>query len=267
MQVTRRGTLLGAGGVAVAAALGAVAVDAAPARVRRALGLSPDLFVPDAAEGEVRLDTVASAAMGTELDLFTAVPAGYGEGAGLPALLVLHGASSSAAQFRDFGFTRFVTAAVEAGAPPFVLVGTDDGPDGWVPGGGVDPFTMLREEMPQWLADRGFAPGRPRVWAWSRGGYGALRLALTDPGWARALALFSPAVADVDPALADLSPLTGQRIGVWCGTEDPFLDDVRAVTNRLPTPPEVSSYVAGGHTQQFWNEHALEAFSWLMSAD
>ena len=50
-----------------------------------------------------------------DLDLFTAVPAGHGEGAGLPVVVVLHGSSASAAQLRGFGLGRFVTAAVEAG--------------------------------------------------------------------------------------------------------------------------------------------------------
>jgi S-formylglutathione hydrolase FrmB len=122
---------------------------------------------------------------------------------------------------------------------------------------------MLREELPAWLGDRGFDAGRRVVWAWSRGGYGALRFALDEPAWARAWALFSPAVAADDPALADLGPLAGVPLGVWCGTEDGFCDDVREVAGRLPTPPEVARYDPGRHTRTFWNDHTLEAFAWL----
>lgn len=265
--ITRRRLLLG-GGLAVAGVAGASAAlgsGALPWSVRRSLGMTPTPYIPGAALGRLRLESVTSAAMGGDVDLFTAVPAGHGDGTGLPVVVVMHGASASASDFQAFGFGQFVTAAVEAGAPPFVLAGTDDGPAGWIRAGGVDPVAMLHEELPGWLAERGFDADRRAVWGWSRGGYGALRLALDDPGWASAYALFSPAVAQSDPAFADLSALAGTPIGVWCGTEDSFYDDVLAVAARLPTPAEVASYAAGAHTRVFWNDHTIEAFRWLGS--
>lgn len=262
-----RRRLLVAGGAAVLAGVAGAGVaadpDALPWRLRRALGLTPDPYVPDTPEGRVRLETLNSAAMGRDIDLFTAVPAGCGDGAGLPVVVVLHGASAAAADLRGFGLGRFVTAAVRAGAPPFVLAGTDDGPAGWVPSVGADPQRMLREELPGWLGNRGYDAGRLAVWAWSRGGYGALRLALQTPDFAHAWALFSPAVSAADPELTDLSALAGVPLGVWCGTEDGFYDDVRAVIARLPTPPEVAVYAEGGHTRVFWNDHTLDALGWL----
>jgi poly(3-hydroxybutyrate) depolymerase len=262
VAVSRRGLLVG--GLAGALTVGGAAAWGANSwQVRHALGLTDEPYLPDAAEGQVRLETVSSRAMGGDVDLFTAVPAGHGDGAGLPVVVVLHGSSATAADFRSFGFGRFVTAAVEAGAPPFVLAGTDDGPMGWVPSGGVDPFAMLRHELPGWLAERGYDVRRRAVWGWSRGGYGALRLALASPGWARATALFSPAVSTDDPALADLSPLSGVPLGVWCGTNDPFYDDVRTVVDRLPTRPEITTYADGGHTRVFWNAHTIDALRWL----
>ena len=102
--------------------------------------------MPDADAGEVRVETVPSAAMGGEVGLFSAVPAGHGDGAGLPVVVVLHGASATVDEFEEFGFPQFVTAAVEAGAPPFVLVGPEDGPSGWVADGDVDPPAFLRDE-------------------------------------------------------------------------------------------------------------------------
>jgi hypothetical protein len=261
-RLRRRGLLLGG----VAAVTGGAAIagwSAAGDEVRRVIGIGPDPYIPDADEGVLRLETVSSDAMGGDLSLFTAVPAGHGDGAGLPVVVVLHGASASAADFRGFGFGRFLTAAVEQGAPPFVLAGTDDGPDGWVPAPGVDPFAMLRDELPGWLEDRGYDAARRGLWAWSRGGYGALRFALEEPQWARAAALFSPAVSVGDPSLLDLSPLATLPLGVWCGTDDGFYDDVRAVVDRLPVRPEVATYEEGGHTRVFWNDHTLDALAWM----
>lgn len=146
---------------------------------------------------------------------------------------------------------------------PGSLRRTDDGPSGWVPVPDVDPAAMLREELPGWLSERGYDAERRAAWGWSRGGYGALRLAQADPGWASAWALFSPAVSSDDPALDDLSGLAGARLGVWCGTDDGFYDDVRDVVDRLPTTPEIATYEAGGHTRVFWNAHTLDAFDWL----
>jgi pimeloyl-ACP methyl ester carboxylesterase len=258
---TRRGVLVG-GGAGLFLAGAAAAIWATPPGWRAMIGHT-DAYIPTAAEGTVRLDSVASAAMGRNLDLFTAVPAGYGDGAGLPVVVVLHGASASVGDFREFGFGHFVTAAVQAGAPPFVLAGTDDGPAGWLSDGGVDPPTMLRDELPGWLADRGLDADRRVVWGWSRGGYGALRFALETPDYARAWALFSPAVSSDDPALDDLSALDGVPLAFWCGTDDGHYDDLRAVIDRLPSAPEVTDYAEGGHTRMFWNDHTLDAFRWL----
>ena len=83
------------------------------------------------------------------------------------------------------------------------------------------------------------------------------------PGYARAWAFFSPAVSSDDPALDDLSALSGVPLAFWCGTEDGFYDDVRSVVDRLPDPPEITVYERGGHTRAFWNDHTLEAFAWL----
>lgn len=257
---------MGAAAVAGAGAAGVVGWEVAPGsvryRIQDSLGLLPDPFVPDAPEGEVRLEAVTSAHLG-EIDLFTAVPHGHGDGAGLPVVVVLHGASASAAMLRDFGFGRFVTAAVEAGAPPFVLAGTDDGPAGWVPSGGVDPQAMLRDELPRWLAARGFAARRRALWGWSRGGYGALRFVQADPGWARALALFSPALHDDDPALDDLAALAALPWALWCAEDDDFHDGAAALAERAPVAPDPWVEGEGGHTRGYWNDHTLAMMRFL----
>ncbi|WP_182526418.1 alpha/beta hydrolase-fold protein [Nocardioides dongkuii] len=260
-MLTRRGLLLTSAGMAGATAAGAVGWRATPYAVRARLGLVPEPWVPDAPEGEVRTWSLRSTAMGGDIDVVTAVPAGYGDGAGLPVVVVLHGASASAAELPGFGLGRFVSAAVEAGAAPFVLVGTDDGPTGWTATAGSDPPALFREELPAWLGERGF--GSPQaLWGWSRGAYGGLRLVVEDPGWVRALALFSPALGDDDPVLGGLD---GVRVpvGIWCGEEDQFVDSARALAAALPTPPEVATFAPGGHTRAFWNTHTLDAFGWL----
>jgi dienelactone hydrolase len=262
--ITRRGLLLGGAGAVALGATGAAGWQLAPDSAKRRLGLTPEPYVPGAAEGQVRLERVRSAAIGGDVDLFTAVPADHGSGAGLPVVVVLHGSSASAADLRGFGLPRFLTAAVQGGAPPFVLAGTDDGPAGWVPdGSGPDPRRMLLEELPRWLADRGFDAGRCALWGWSRGGYGVLRLAEAAPAFARAAALFSPALVAGDPVFEGRTALGRLPLGFWCGTSDPFYDAVRSFVDGLPTPPRLERYDQGAHTRVYWNDHTVDAFGWL----
>jgi hypothetical protein len=264
--ITRRGLLVGGAATAGVGAAGVVGWELTPWsvrwRLRQELGLIPDPFIPDAAEGRVRLEHLTSQHLG-DVDLFTAVPAGHGDGAGLPVIVVMHGSSASAADFRGLGLARFVTAAVEAGAPPFVLAGTDDGPAGWLPGGGVDPQAMIREELPKWLDRRGFAADRRALWGWSRGGYGALRFVEADPGWPAALALFSPAMHDDDPGLDDLSALRRLPWGLWSADHDPWHDGAIALYEKAPTPPDPWVQGEGGHTRIYWNAHTLEMMRFL----
>lgn len=261
---TRRGVLLASAGLAGATLTGAVGWATAPGAVKDVLGLAPEPWVPVDPEGVVRVERVGSVAMGEDVDLFTAVPHGFGTGEGLPAVVVLHGASASAAELRGFGLGRFVTAAVRAGTPAFVLAGTDDGPVGWTSGGGSDPPAMLREELPRWLEQRGFAADRRALWGWSRGGAGALGFAAAQPGWARSLAMFSPALGAGDPLLDRLGGLDRLPVGLWCGEDDGFLEGTRAVADALPRQAEVAVFEPGGHTRVFWNDHTLAMFDWLV---
>lgn len=260
--------LLGAAGASGIAIVGGAGWVVLPDRFKRRFGVEPEPPVPDAPEGLVRLETVRSSARGRDVDLFTAVPAGYGDGAGLPVVVVLHGASATAADFEPYGLGRFLTAAVEDGAPPFVLAGADGGVLSWEPDpdSADDPQRMLLEEMPTWLADRGFDADTRALWGWSMGGYGCLRTAEVAPGWARAVAAFSPAVLVGDAVFADVTALADVRVGLWCGTEDPLYDAVSALGEALPRPPEVASYTPGDHSRFFWNDQTLAAFGFLASS-
>jgi enterochelin esterase-like enzyme len=262
--VTRRTLMLGGASAAGLAVAGALAAPLVPDRVLRSVGLGPEPYVPDAPEGQIRLETVWSQARGRDVQLFSAVPAGYGEGAGLPVVVILHGASATPADYQDFGLGKFLTASVEAGSPPFVLAGADGGVLKWEPQpDGDDPQRMVLEEMPDWLAARGFAWTRRAVWGWSMGGYGALRLAQVQPGWAKATAAFSPAVMEGDSVFQDVGALEDQLLGIWCGTDDMFVDAVHQLVDLLPTPPAVSSFGPGAHTRLYWNDHTLDAFAFL----
>ena len=264
-SVTRRRLLLGAAGLGGIAAVGGLGYAVAPAGLKNRLGLGPDPFIPSAREGQVHLETVSSSARGKDVELFTAVPHGHGDGAGLPVVVVLHGASATASDFREFGLGRFLTQAVLDGAPPFVLAGADGGVLRWEkdPSSDDDPQQMLATEMPGWLADRGYDADRLALWGWSMGGYGSLRLAQAQPDYAMAVAAFSPAFGTGDPLFTDVEALADVPLGIWCGTDDPLHEPIKVFVEALPTPPEVASYSAGGHTRIYWNDHTLEAFDYL----
>jgi S-formylglutathione hydrolase FrmB len=264
-RVTRRGFLVGTAGIAGAAAIGGTGYALAPDRLKRRLGLGPDLYIPDAPEGQVRLVTVRSAARRRDVDLFTAVPAGYGDGRGLPVVVVLHGGTATAADFRPYGLGRFLTQAVRDGAAPFVLAGADGGLLRWEPdpNSADDPQAMVVNEMPRWLSDRGYDASRRALWGWSMGGYGSLRLAEAYPDWPVAAAAFSPAILASDPVFADEQALAPVPLGIWCGLSDPFFKQVRRFTEALPHPPEIATYAEGDHDRYFWNDHTLDAFGFL----
>lgn len=264
-DLSRRQLLVAAAGVGGVLAVGGGGYALAPDGLKSRLGLGPEPFIPDAPEGVVSLETVASEARGRDVQLFTAVPAGFGDGAGLPVVVILHGASATASDFRPFGLARFLTATVRGGADPFVLAGADGGVLRWEPdtASGDDPRAMVVEEMPQWLADRGFDAEGRALWGWSMGGYGCLRVAELHPDWARAVAAFSPALSSGDAAVSDADRLAGLPLGVWCGTEDSFYAPVQDFVAALPDKPEIASYGEGGHTRVYWNDQTLEAFGFL----
>lgn len=265
--MTRRGLLLGAAGGAALVA-GAAAIEGPRTLAKHLrddiLG-RPAFYVPDAQQGRVTLEQVHSAARGRDVDLFTAVPHGYGDGAGLPVCLVLHGATARPKDYQGFGLPRFLTAAVRAGSPPFVLAGADGGLLWWEPGhaAGDDPRQMMLSEMPRWLDQRGFDSSRLAGWGWSMGGYGVLGLAEARPRWLRSVAAFSPAVEPGDAVFSSLGALAGTPLGIWCGRQDPLFANVQQLVAALPERPQIVSYGHGAHTRVYWSSVTLPAFSFV----
>jgi len=239
----RRSLLAGTGAAAGVVALGGW--------YRRRTPAEP--VIPDAPLGDERLERRDSAARGRTVDFYTAVPAGHGDGHGLPVLLVLHGGSTTAADFPRFGLGRFATDSARRGNAPFVIAGATGDRLAWRPGGPDDPQRMVHEEIPAWCAERGFDTSRIAACGWSMGGYGALLLAQTFPGFVRAVAAFSPAVNPGDDIFARADALRGLPVGLWCGTDDGLLAGVKALEDALPQPKAAGSYAEGRHNFGYWS--------------
>lgn len=200
---------------------------------------------------------------GKTVDFYTAVPAGYGDGKGLPICLVLHGGTARPADFPRLGLGRFLTDAVRRGAPPFVLAGADGDRLSWRPAGGDDPQRMAHEEIPLWCEQRGFDVSRRTLWGWSMGGYGSLLLAEAFPQWASAVAAFSPAVSPGDDVFGASRLLRGTPVGLWCGRQDPLYAAVTALRKVLPEPPVAGSFTDGRHNMGYWSRQIPAAFDFL----
>jgi hypothetical protein len=270
--MTRRRALVGAGvgvGILGLAAAG-VATDVIPLPHRLRTWFDdtgPDGTIPDVPQGEVRREVLPSAARGRDVGFFTAVPDGHGDGRGLPVCLILHGASATTEDYEQFGFGRFLTAAVIAGAPPFVLAGADGGRTSWMGDGRTDdPQRMLREEIPAWCSDRGFDTSRMVGYGWSMGGFGVLHTMLRNPGWLLRIAALSPAVGGGDAVMSAADELEGARIGLWCGTSDELYDNVQRLADAIPGGPAIESYGPGAHTRHFWDRITPDAFAFVAGA-
>lgn len=271
MSGISRRTLLRAGGGAVLALLGAGALATGAGPIpddikRRFEDDGPDGVIPEAAPGDERVEVRGSEARGRDVDFYTAVPAGHGDGLGLPVCVILHGASATAADFDDFGFGRFLSDAVARGAPPFVLAGATGGVLRWEPSGADDPQRMAAEEVPAWCAERGFDITRLALWGWSMGGYGALRLAEAHPGLVRAVAAFSPALSRGDRVFRDAGKLGSVRVGLWCGRQDGLYGTIVDFEDALPEGKAAGDYQRGRHRRGYWNRVTPAAFDFIAAA-
>ncbi|WP_020660710.1 alpha/beta hydrolase [Amycolatopsis benzoatilytica] len=255
--VSRRGVLLGSAVALLAACSGHSAPVAAPPPAASSAGRAP-LTPP------VTIRRRRSMARGKDVDVVLVTPEGV-PGTGLPVCVALHGRGSNARSFLDLGLPAALTAAVRSGVRPFAVVAVD-GEHYWVPDGDDDPYRMLTDELPGWIAEAGFGPMTGALGI-SMGGFGALNLARRQRSvttvatcsaalfrsWpeARARGIFASSAdwSAVEP-LQHLDELPSSGLGVWCGSSDPFLAANRQLISGAR--PAVSHVDPGGHTADYW---------------
>lgn len=212
----------------------------------------------------VAVETMHSPARDANVELVTIRPEGVG--GRLPTCVALHGRASTARMFLDLGVPELLTAAVNKGAKPFAVVAVDGGDSYWVAKKPTDdPQRMLTEDLPTWLANRGFtAPFA--AFGISMGAYGALNYARNSG--LNAVAAISPALftswadaksrnAFADEArweatepLRHTDELSGAEVGVWCGTSDPFITPARQLVSKAN--PKVAAIGPGSHDSAYW---------------
>ena len=278
-MISRR-TLLVGGGV------GAAALVTGGLGVRHLIDdPGPDGAIPDVPVGDVTTTRVDSAARGKVVDLVTMLPPGV-PAAGLPVCVVLHGRGASAAHMVELGVPAFLSVAVAGGSPPFAVAAVDGNDAYWHRKDGDDPQVMLRDELPRWLAARGFGRtggvGRPdAVLGISMGCFGALLYDRARAGTSadplRSVVTISPALfrdwpdakahhAFVDQAdweatepLRHLQAVDGRTLAVWCGRQDPFLPAAEQLHDGVKGSS--ATYAAGAHTDGYWRRVLPDALA------
>ncbi|WP_238176568.1 alpha/beta hydrolase-fold protein [Kribbella albertanoniae] len=248
------------------------------ARVHDVFGLTgPDGVVPDVPAGPVVSGTFESFGRRTTVGYSILYPDGYQASDALPVALVLHGRGGDhTSAVRDLGIDRYLTAAVQAGSPPFALATVDGGPDTYWHRRVTDedPGFMIDQEFLPLLANRGLDTARYGVFGWSMGGYGAL-LYTALHAWQRrvrpgmravAVAALSPAVwrryEDVAPGAFDSredfegGQLFGRQVSLQdvavridCGRDDPFAKAAARLRTELGA---AGGQQAGAHTHGYW---------------
>lgn len=222
-----------------------------------------------------------SAARRTKVGWTVIYPHGQRPDAPLPVVLMLHGRGGDhTSAIGDLGADRYLTAAVQAGTPPFALAAVDGGTDNYWHrrASGDDPQRMLTAEFLPLLKKRGLRTERFGVLGWSMGGYGALLLA-ADLGATRVAAAgaMSPALwrkASQAAAGAYDGPDDFQRHRVFgragdfkdvalridCGRDDPFAGAVRELRDELTADGGLQ---AGAHTGGYWRRMLGDQFAFL----
>jgi hypothetical protein len=237
--------------------------------VRRALDLTgTDGTVPNlpASEiGAVTVERLHSTARARDVDLVIMRPPGtYAHP--LPVCLMLHGRGGTARGFIDFGVPQLLAASIDDGTRPFAIAAVDCGDGYFVRHPKDDPLKMLTDEVPAWLAARDLDETTVAALGISMGCFGSLNLARAQK--LRAVAAASPALfrrwadAKTRKAFADerewqayeplrhTSEFRTVPLGVWCGTEDSFIDSARELINK--THPEIHATTRGEHAYGYW---------------
>lgn len=194
---------------------------------------------------------------------------------GMPMVVLLHGRGSVARRAGPGSLmTRLGDAVADGRIPALGFVAVDGGSTYWHEHHrGDDPMSMLLEEVPEWLRARGLAgtDGTPFASAGiSMGGFGALLYARrrSEQGRpVRAVGAVAPALmswrrmrkrrvwrskaewTSMDP-LHNVEALSNVPTGIWCGTEDPFINGVRTFIERAD--PEIAHLAPGSHSPRFF---------------
>lgn len=211
----------------------------------------------------VTSQVLASAARGRDVELIVMRPESVP--GPLPVCLALHGRGSSARMFVDLGIPAMLTRAVAAGVPAFAVAAVD-GDNYWVPADPADdPRRMLNDEVPAWLEGQGLRPVPVAAMGISMGAYGALNYARAHPcavaaispalfgSWseARARKVFADrAQWEATEPLRHTADLTPARVGVWCGTADPFAAVARELIAKVK--PAEGMMGPGAHDEAYW---------------
>ncbi|NIJ13296.1 hypothetical protein FHU38_003640 [Saccharomonospora amisosensis] len=275
-RIGRRGLLLGAlGGIAA----GAASFNAGSQSLDWALRRSITLSSPLSGTGFTRLERVYSRARGRWVELALTLPT-RNPPAGMPISLLLHGRHGSARTAAPEGLAQCLAGAVARGrVPPFGFLAVDGGDSYWHEHRpGDDPMGMLLLEVPNWLKELRLSGegGIPFACAGiSMGGFGSLLYArhrAQRRSRLRAVGAISPALltswqqmrkrrafngpldwASMDP-LRHIQDIGDVPIGVWCGTQDPFISGTRRFISA--TNPEVAFIAEGKHNGEFFSRVA-----------
>lgn len=248
--------------------------------LRHALGVAGP--VPAVKRAVVTVDRVHSHYRGRDVDLLIMTPAGVPT-KNLPMSILLHGRHGAARTASPGGMSEVLVAAVSRGqVPPFGFVAVDGGDHYWhenVPGD--DPMAMLLEEVPHWLAERGY--GAPFACTGvSMGGFGALlygrrRHERREP--TNAIAVIAPALltdwaemskrnaftgpdqwSSLDP-LKNVDKFGTAPIGVWAGDRDTFITGTRQFI--ASAKPSVASITPGGHNDTLYRKVVPDVIRFL----
>jgi S-formylglutathione hydrolase FrmB len=268
-MLTRRRLLLVAAPVAALGA-GAAVLERCP--LHRLLLVEPSSShrVPSVKTGPQVSGSFASQAMSSTIGWSLSYPRDAERGSSLPLLLVLHGRGSS---HRDAFASHHLDLFQAAAGVGFALATVDGGDHSYWHrrASGVDPQTMITDELLPLLGRRGIVVDRFALGGWSMGGYGALLLAeRLGPSRVVCVAADSPALwqrwKDSAPGAFDgprdfashdvLGAGSALRVPVRisCGTSDPFLPGVRAL---LKAAPQVEHDLGpGAHNVAWWQRAA-----------
>ncbi|CAM4034633.1 alpha/beta hydrolase family protein [Kibdelosporangium persicum] len=286
-RMSRRSLLIaGTAGLATTGVVLGTATGTLP--VANLLDHALDVSTPPVGPNEVviKYERVHSQRRKRDVDMVTILP-NRARPEQLPVCLLLHGLRGNARRAAPTGLARKLIDLSAAGAiPPFAFVALDGGDNYWHENQrGDNSMAMLLDEVPQWMRSRGLgdADGVPFACAGiSMGGFGALLYARRrnergNP--AQAIAAISPGLltswremstrrafkdtvewASLDP-LRNVDKLGSVPVGIWCGTEDHFIEGTRKFIKLAK--PQVAYTGPGGHGDPFYRRIVPDVLTFL----